>query len=74
MTRAFIKKPNFSNYQYIKRWFESPQLVSNIDYYKVQNGESNLIKVVIKFGSTILFIFVCFFRIQILKFRILFKR
>jgi len=74
MTRAFIKKPNFSNYKYIKRWVKSYYLLSNVNYYKVQKGESHLIKVVIKFGSTSLVIFACIFRILNLKFRELLKR
>jgi len=74
MTRAFIKKPNFSNYKYIKRWVESCHLLSNVNYYKVKNGESHLIKVVIKSGSTNLVIFACIFRILNLKFRMLLNR
>jgi len=74
MTRAFIKKPSLSNYKFIKRWIESPQLLANINYYKVQNGESSLIKVVIKIRNTTLFICSCFFRIQFLKLRVLLNR
>ena len=67
LTRRFLKKPSFSNYNYIKNWMRSPLLISNLNHYKLQKGESNLIRITLKIGSTILFIFTYFFMIKVSK-------
>jgi glycosyltransferase involved in cell wall biosynthesis len=67
LTRVFLENPSFANYNYIKIWIKSPVLANNLNYYKVQIGESNLVKIALKIGSTPLFIFVCFLRIKQLE-------